>query len=66
MTTTEMPSPVKLSREIDRLTELQLAALKQSVFGGMTPAEALAYAARRVRIMQLSSELASRQFSSDR
>lgn len=48
----------RLKRELERLAEEQLEALRKSVFGGMTPAEASQYAERRAKINRLSKELA--------
>lgn len=58
MTTARNPTTAdELRLEIERLAGLQLAALKASVFGGMTPPEALDYAARLVRLVQLGKEV---------
>jgi hypothetical protein len=47
----------KLKQDIDRLTELQAAALKSATYLGMTPDEAKEYDQRREEILKLVERL---------
>jgi hypothetical protein len=47
----------KLNQEIDRLTELQSAAMRTATFVGMTADEAKDYDARRAEILLLVQHL---------
>ena len=46
-----------LKREIERLSQLQYDALRNSIFGGMTSAEAAEYDDRRTEITRLVTQL---------
>jgi len=48
----------RVKHEIDKLNQLQTAALKLAVYGGMTPDEANEYDERRGKLTRLVQQLA--------
>ena len=48
----------RLRKQIDELTHEQINALKQATYVGMTPDDAKAYDARRIKITSLTQQLA--------
>ena len=48
----------RLRNQIDELTREQIDALKKATYVGMTPDDAKAYDARRIKITSLTQQLA--------